>query len=31
MKMDEYNVVTKGSFYVLLFFKVLKRDNLGAF
>jgi len=29
--MDEYNVVTKGSFCVLLFFEVLKGDNLGAF
>jgi len=24
--MDEYNVVNKGSFYMLLFFKVLKQD-----
>jgi len=31
MKMDEYNVVTKGSFYMLLFFKVLNQDKLGAF
>lgn len=29
--MNEYNVVTKGSFYVLLFLKVLKQDNLGVF
>jgi len=31
MKMDAFNVVTKGSFYMLLFFKVLKQNNLGVF